>query len=48
MRHDYGRDVMVNTAHASDSPESVAREMKVVRITQNSMSERIKEYLAAK
>ena len=48
VRHDYGRDVMVNTAHASDSPESVAREMKVVRITQNSMSERIKEYLAAK
>ena len=48
VRHDYGRDVMVNTAHASDSPESVTREMKVVRITQNSMSERIKEFLAAK
>ncbi len=48
VRCDFGRDVMVNTAHASDSPESVVREMKIVRITQNSMSERIKEFLAAK
>ncbi len=48
VRADFGRNVMVNTAHASDSPESVEREMKIIRIRQNSMSERIKEFLAGK
>ena len=37
---------MVNTAHASDSPESVEREMKIIRIHQNSLSARIYEFLA--
>ena len=46
VRRDFGRDVMVNTAHASDSPESVQREMKIIRIKQNSFAERIREYLA--
>lgn len=46
VRRDFGSDVMVNTAHASDSPESVEREMKIIRIHQNSMSARIYEYLA--
>ena len=36
---------MVNTAHASDSPASVEREMKIIRIHQNSLSTRIYEYL---
>ena len=46
VRRDFGSDVMVNTAHASDSPASVEREMKIIRIHQNSMSARIYEYLA--
>ena len=45
VRRDYGRDVMVNTAHASDSAASVEREMRIIRINQNSMSERIAEFL---
>ncbi|MDD3886072.1 MAG: nucleoside-diphosphate kinase [Victivallaceae bacterium] len=45
VRRDFGSDVMVNTAHASDSPASVEREMKIIRITQNSMAARIREYL---
>jgi len=45
VRRDFGSNVMVNTAHASDSPESVQREMKIVRINQNSMAERIYEFL---
>ncbi len=45
VRRDFGSDVMVNTAHASDAPASVEREMKIIRITQNSMSTRIYEYL---
>ena len=48
VRHDYGRDVMVNTAHASDSAASVEREMRIIRINQNSMSERIGEFLEGK
>ena len=48
VRHDYGRDVMVNTAHASDSAASVEREMRIIRINQNSMSERIAEFLEEK
>lgn len=48
VRHDYGRDVMVNTAHASDSVASVEREMRIIRINQNSMSERIAEFLEGK
>jgi hypothetical protein len=36
---------MVNTAHASDSPASVEREMKIVRIEENELTLRIKEYL---
>lgn len=46
VRRDFGSDVMVNTAHASDSSASVEREMKIIRITQNSMATRINEYLA--
>lgn len=48
VRRDYGRDVMVNTAHASDSAASVEREMRIIRITQNSMSERIAEFFEGK
>lgn len=45
VRRDFGSDVMVNTAHASDAPESVVREMKIVRIDKNSLAARIEEYL---
>ncbi len=45
VRRDFGSNVMVNTAHASDAPASVEREMKITRITQNSLSQRIYEYL---
>lgn len=45
VRRDFGSNVMVNTAHASDSRESVEREMKIIRIAQNSMAQRIYDYL---
>ena len=45
VRRDFGSDVMVNTAHASDAPESVLREMGVIQITQNNVSKYINEYL---
>ena len=46
VRRDFGSDVMVNTAHASDSQESFQRETRIIRITQNSLAARIREYLA--
>ena len=46
VRRDFGSNIMVNTAHASDSPESVEREMKIIRIDQNSLATRIHEFLA--
>ncbi len=32
VRKEYGQDVMVNAAHASDSPENAQREMKIIKI----------------
>jgi nucleoside diphosphate kinase len=46
IRREFGSNVMVNTAHASDSRESVEREMKIVRINENSLVEIIKSYLS--
>lgn len=45
VRREFGSDIMVNTAHASDSPESVEREMKVVKIEYNSLGDVILENL---
>jgi nucleoside diphosphate kinase len=46
IRREFGSNVMVNTAHASDSRESVDREKKIVRINENSLEGIIKSYLA--
>lgn len=46
IRREFGSNVMVNTAHASDSPESAEREMVVVKITENSCQDIMRSYLA--
>jgi nucleoside diphosphate kinase len=46
VRREFGKDVMVNTAHASDSPESFERERKIVRTHENSLVSIITEYLS--
>jgi nucleoside diphosphate kinase len=48
VRREFGSSVMVNTAHASDSPESAKREMTIVKINHNSMEEIISAYLSLK
>ena len=48
IRREFGSNVMVNTAHASDSTDSYEREQNIVRINQNSVASIIKEYLLAK
>ena len=45
IRKEFGSDVMVNTAHASDSVENAYREMKIVNIEQNDLSDHIRRYL---
>src|SRR5262249_37557471 len=34
IRREFGSTIMVNAAHASDSPENVAREMGIIRLGQ--------------
>lgn len=46
VRREYGSSIMVNTAHASDSQESYAREKSIVRIDENSTMSIIEEYLS--
>ncbi|MCL2214583.1 MAG: nucleoside-diphosphate kinase [Treponema sp.] len=43
VRREFGSNVMVNTAHASDSAESFEREQKIVRINHNSLASIVKE-----
>ncbi len=44
VRRDFGSNIMVNTAHASDSPESAAREMGVIRFQENACAEIIRSF----
>ncbi|MDR0374951.1 MAG: nucleoside-diphosphate kinase [Treponema sp.] len=44
VRREFGSNVMVNTAHASDSPESVARESMIVKVNENTLKSIIDEY----
>jgi nucleoside diphosphate kinase len=45
VRREFGSNVMVNTAHASDSAESYERERAIVKTNENSLGATIKEYL---
>ncbi|MCL2764890.1 MAG: nucleoside-diphosphate kinase [Treponema sp.] len=48
VRREFGSNIMVNTAHASDSQENYEREQKIVRINNNSVVSIIKDYLDKK
>jgi len=45
VRREFGSNVMVNTAHASDSAESYEREQGIVRISHNSVVSIIREHV---
>jgi nucleoside diphosphate kinase len=45
VRREFGSNIMVNTAHASDSPESAEREMKILGIEDNNCGIVMKDYL---
>ena len=46
VRREFGSNIMVNTAHASDSMEAAKREMSVVKIDKNSSAAIIQSYLS--
>ncbi|MBO7224093.1 MAG: nucleoside-diphosphate kinase, partial [Kiritimatiellae bacterium] len=44
VRREFGTNIMVNAAHASDSPENAKREMKIIDILGDNMSPYIRKY----
>ncbi len=44
IRKEFGSNVMVNSAHASDSAENAKREMGIIKVDENTLSLRIDEY----
>jgi len=45
VRREFGSNVMVNTAHASDSTESYEREKDIVKVDENTLISIVEEYL---
>ncbi len=46
IRKEFGSTIMVNAAHASDSPENAAREMGIVQISENNLKPLIEAWFA--
>ncbi len=46
IRKEFGETIMINAAHASDSKENAAREMKIIRIAENDFPALIEERLS--
>lgn len=44
VRREYGSSVMVNAAHASDSPENAVREMNIIEIQKDSIRPWVEKY----
>jgi nucleoside diphosphate kinase len=44
VRHDFGSNVMINTAHASDSPENAQREMGILKLHQGNLRDAVEEF----
>ena len=48
VRREFGSDIMVNAAHASDSPENAAREMKIVDVQGDTICQWVEKYYGSK
>ena len=46
IRREFGQTVMVNAAHASDSPENAQREMGIIKIAENNLKPLIDSWFA--
>jgi nucleoside diphosphate kinase len=47
IRREFGQSMMVNAAHASDSPENARREMAIIKIGENNFRQVIEEFYGA-
>ncbi len=47
VRREFGQDIMVNAAHASDSPENAKREMGIVRVERDLIRQWVDRYYPA-
>jgi nucleoside diphosphate kinase len=48
VRREFGSDILVNAAHASDSPENAAREMAIVNVGRDTIREIVDKYYGSK
>ncbi|MGB8169383.1 MAG: nucleoside-diphosphate kinase [Chthoniobacteraceae bacterium] len=48
IRREFGSTIMVNAAHASDSPENAVREMGIVQISENNLKPLIESWYASR
>jgi nucleoside diphosphate kinase len=48
IRRELGQDIMINAAHASDSPENAQREMKIIKIRGNHLKPLVEEFYNCK
>ena len=46
IRREFGQTMMINAAHASDSPENAKREMDIIRITENNLQPLLNSHLS--
>jgi nucleoside diphosphate kinase len=44
IRREFGQNIMVNAAHASDSPESAIREMGIINVGENTFREVVEDF----
>ena len=44
VRKDFGYNIIKNGAHASDSPESAEREMKIIRVDRDDIRKVVEKY----
>jgi nucleoside diphosphate kinase len=46
IRREFGQSMMINAAHASDSPENARREMGIIRIGENNFRQIVEQFYA--
>lgn len=48
IRRELGQDIMVNAAHASDSPDNARREMQIIQIRENNLKPYVEQFYNCK
>ncbi len=48
IRREFGQNIMVNAAHASDSPDNAKREMKIINVAENNLKATVEEFYKIK